>query len=194
MNERPLFIVGSARSGTGLLRNMVRVHPRISIPSESHFIPHFFSSYGNPGNASEAMQLARKILNFGRVREWDLSISEDDFRECRSYSQVVSLLFSRWATSEGKPRWGDKTPHYVRHISALTEIFPDAQILHIIRDPRAVSRSWSRHPESTRPSGIRSAARERPSPASRTRSGAWRGACSLHGARVRVDHGSASPR
>ena len=47
------------------------------------------------------------------------------------------FLFSRWAISEDKPRWGDKTPHYVRHIPTLVNIFPNAQVLHIIRDPRA---------------------------------------------------------
>ncbi|MCP4775133.1 MAG: sulfotransferase [Mariniblastus sp.] len=144
--ERPIFIVGSPRSGTGFLRNMVRTHPRISIPSESHFIPHFFKSYSDPKNAAEAIRLGRRIKNFGRVREWGLEFSEVEFSNCRKYSEAITLLFSKWSLTEDKPRWGDKTPHYVRHISTLIEIFPNAQILHIIRDPRAVSRSWSKHP------------------------------------------------
>ena len=144
--ERPVFIVGSPRSGTGFLRNMVRAHPRISIPSESHFIPHFFESYSDPTNAAEAIRLGRRIKTFGRIREWGLDFSEEEFSNCRKYSEAIALLFSKWSRTEGKPRWGDKTPHYVRHIPTLIEIFPNAQILHIIRDPRAVSRSWSNHP------------------------------------------------
>ncbi len=144
--ERPLFIVGSPRSGTGLLRNLVRSHPRISIPGESHFIPHFYASYGDPANAEEAIQLGRRIVEFSRIEKWGLDLAEEEFRGCRRYSDVISHLFSKWATIENKPRWGDKTPHYVRHIPTLVEIFPNAQVLHIIRDPRAASRSWSMHP------------------------------------------------
>lgn len=144
--ERPLFIVGSPRSGTGLLRNLVRSHPRISIPGESHFIPHFYESHGDPANADEAIQLGRKIVQFSRIQKWRLDLAVEEFRDCRRYSDVIALLFSRWAMTESKPRWGDKTPHYVRHIPTLVKIFPNAQVLHIIRDPRAASRSWSMHP------------------------------------------------
>ena len=144
--ERPLFIVGSPRSGTGLLRNLVRSHPRISIPGESHFIPHFYESHGDPANANEAIQLGRRIVHFSRIQKWGIDLAVEEFRDCRRYSDVVALLFSKWAITENKPRWGDKTPHYVRHIPTLAEIFPNAQVLHIIRDPRAASRSWSMHP------------------------------------------------
>ena len=34
----------------------------------------------------------------------------------------------------------------MRHIPTLVNVFPNAQVLHIIRDPRAASRSWSIHP------------------------------------------------
>ena len=78
-SERPIFIVGSPRSGTGLLRNMVRAHPRISIPGESHFIPHFFQSYGDPRDSDEAIRLGGRIVAFTRVRRWGLDIRAEDF-------------------------------------------------------------------------------------------------------------------
>ena len=145
--ERPIFILGSPRSGTGLLRNMVRAHPRLSIPGESHFIPHFYKSFGDPRNSREAVGLGRRIVSFTRVRRWKLDIRAEDFAHCRSYAAAVDTLFTAWAKTESRPRWGDKTPHYVRHIATLVEIFPEAQVIHIIRDPRPAADSWRRHPE-----------------------------------------------
>ncbi len=45
---------------------------------------------------------------------------------------------------ENKPRWGDKTPQYVRAIPTLAEIFPEARFIHIIRDGRDVALSLIR--------------------------------------------------
>ena len=36
----------------------------------------------------------------------------------------------------GKARWMDKTPYYVLHIPTILEMFPQAQVVHIIRDGR----------------------------------------------------------
>jgi hypothetical protein len=47
-------------------------------------------------------------------------------------------LNARW---EGKTRWGDKTPYYVLNIPKILEWFPDAQIVHLIRDGRDVALS-----------------------------------------------------
>lgn len=53
-----------------------------------------------------------------------------------SIPAVISALFSRNAAGEGKVRWLDKTPYYILHLPAVMEMFPDAQIIHIIRDGR----------------------------------------------------------
>lgn len=52
-----------------------------------------------------------------------------------------AALFQSAAEKHGKERWGDKTPHYVRHIEWLAEAYPDAQFVHMIRDGRDVARS-----------------------------------------------------
>ena len=54
---------------------------------------------------------------------------------------IITGLFEKNAAGEGKPRWGDKTPYYVLHIPKLLEWWPDAQIIHILRDGRDVALS-----------------------------------------------------
>jgi hypothetical protein len=78
------------------------------------------------------------------VSLWQIVAQPLDFAGCRSFSEVTSRLFEIWARKEGKPRWGDKTPHYVRDIPLLIQLYPGAQVIHVIRDGRDVALSWLR--------------------------------------------------
>jgi len=144
VESAPFFIVGCPRSGTSLLRDLLRSHRRISIPGESHFIPGYFRGYGNPHDDMEARRLAERILGLHWVRAWRLQLTPESFAGDRTFRQLVSRLFSAHAAGQGRERWGDKTPHYVREIPTLVEIFPDCRIIHIYRDGRDVALSWLR--------------------------------------------------
>lgn len=142
----PVFVVGAPRSGTGVLRDLLRAHAGLAFPGESHFVPHFYRAWGDPADAAAARALAARVLGFERVRRWGLGLAPGDFADCRRYADVVDRIFAAWAAREGKPRWGDKTPHYVSHLVTLAEIFPELRVLHIVRDGRAVAASWAAHP------------------------------------------------
>jgi hypothetical protein len=144
MPVAPIFIVGCPRSGTTLLRNLLRAHPHLTFPGESHFIPKFYKAYGNPPDARTACQLATTILNLQWVRRWGLSLAPTDFAHYRSYAQMVVRLYEEWARQEHKPRWGDKTPQYVTDLPLLVTLFPGCKIVHIYRDGRDVALSWLR--------------------------------------------------
>ena len=144
MDYSPIFIVGCPRSGTNLLRDLLRSHPHLAFPGESHFIPDFYKGYGDPKNEREARRLAGRILRVNWVRPWGVQLDPSAFAEDRSYRQVVSRIYAEWASKQNKIRWGDKTPHYVTKIPTLLEIFPSAKIIHIYRDGRDVALSWLR--------------------------------------------------
>ncbi|HVY55495.1 MAG TPA: sulfotransferase [Thermodesulfobacteriota bacterium] len=142
MADSPIFIVGCPRSGTKLIRDLLRSHPNITFPHESQFIPRFYRLYGDPTDDKDVVRLARVILGLYWIKAFGLSLSPDSFAGCRSYGEVVSRVFGEWAAKEGKPRWGDKTPQYVTDIPALVEIFPSCKIIHIYRDGRDVAMSY----------------------------------------------------
>jgi hypothetical protein len=142
MTDSPIFIVGCPRSGTKLIRDMLRSHPNITFPPESHFIPRFYKLYGDPGNDKEAVKVASKILGIHWLRSFGITRTPASFSGCRTYSEIVSGIFGEWAAMEGKPRWGDKTPQYVTEIPTLIEIFPSSKIIHIYRDGRDVALSF----------------------------------------------------
>ena len=143
-SDSPIFVVGCPRSGTTLVRDLLRSHPRLTFPGESYFVPVFYRAYGAPRDARQAVQLGARILDTWWVSLWQLPLGPEDFADCRSYCQVVCRLYEAWARQENKPRWGDKTPAYLAWMPLLLELFPNAKFIHVYRDGRDVALSWLR--------------------------------------------------
>src|SRR5262245_3901666 len=117
------FVVGVARSGTTLVRLLLDSHPELAIPGETHFIPPLIRHFGElrEGGASadelcaatvEFITRHPRFADFGITREAlaeHLAALEDvDVGDAARAVHVVH------AAGEGKPRWGDKTPRYLR--------------------------------------------------------------------------------
>ncbi len=66
-------------------------------------------------------------------------------RDKAQWRQAIAAFFSdfqlEYAQKRGKHRWLDKTPVYTRHLDFVNEIFPESQMIHIIRDGRDVANS-----------------------------------------------------
>jgi hypothetical protein len=63
--------------------------------------------------------------------------------------EAIAAIFDAYAERAGKPRWGDKTPMYMRHLGLLERLFPEAQYVHLIRDGRDAALSFLEMPEGT---------------------------------------------
>lgn len=149
-NKSPIFLVGAARSGTTLLQYMLRSHPNLSAPTgESHFIVPLYrerAAYGDlkdPANVRRALQAMHAIsTEFMETDLHGLTFDLDRLPQRLAQSgdgTMIGLfhaLFDANAAGEGKQRWIDKTPYYILHLPTIHELFPQAQIVHIIRDGR----------------------------------------------------------
>ena len=60
-----------------------------------------------------------------------------------AYRFVVEAPFRAYAAKHGKPRWGDKTPHYVHHVDAPARGLARARFVVLVRDGRDVALSLS---------------------------------------------------
>jgi hypothetical protein len=49
---------------------------------------------------------------------------------------LFALLEEQYAARHGKPRWGDKSLNTERYAAAIFAAYPDARIIHMLRDPR----------------------------------------------------------
>jgi hypothetical protein len=132
----PVFIIGTMRSGSTLLRLMLDSHPNLSIGPESGFC--------------RAVESIERIPDWGLGADWwaryDLTLEELD-EHIRTFYDGI---FSAHAASRGKKRWGEKTPFHVWHVPTLLRVFPDAQVVGIVRHPGATlvsTRKWGYTPE-----------------------------------------------
>jgi hypothetical protein len=64
---------------------------------------------------------------------------------------AIGTVLLAYAERFARPRWGEKRPGYFRHIDVLMRVFPGAQIIHIVRDPRDCVASLKRMPWWNRP-------------------------------------------
>ncbi len=150
LSERPIFIFGSARSGTSLLSRIVGAHPRIAIPFESHLYNTFYpwlKYYGDLNLAKNRERLVDDILSTEVMRDWyprpDRQLTLEAINRF-DFHGVIDALMRTWTRSEGKERWGEKTPWHIFYWREIMSGFPQAQVIHIVRDGRDSALSWKR--------------------------------------------------
>jgi len=139
----PVFVLGSQRSGTTMLRLMLNNHPGLAIPHESAFITIYFKCLGDYGDLAcrdNARKLLDDVARHPLVQRGKLIADPEAVlaRPIRTYRDFVDAIFHCYAEARGKTRWGDKTPFYTPDIDIIRRIFPDAKIVHLVRDGRDV--------------------------------------------------------
>lgn len=134
-----IFLVGCQRSGTSLLRRIVDSHPRIACPPETTFILPLV----------QVLHDRRSARGFDAMGYRPEAVTE-------ALAGFVATFFEGYAAAQGKPRWADKTPHYVDCLDDLWALFgPQARFVTIVRDGMDVAYSLA-DPKRFYPAIIRS--------------------------------------
>lgn len=124
MCERPIIVMACHRSGTTLLRRILNSHSAIACPPESFFLHHFMDFLRGP----QSREGLGSIVGPEAV---DTTIRAAAFQ----YHEAFRI-------AQGKARWADKTPAYVRRWREMVAIAPPAtQWVVILRDPFDVAAS-----------------------------------------------------
>jgi len=137
------FVVGVNRSGTTLLRVMLDAPPELTFPPETHFVPELIEATEGRDATPEAL-----LATITKQREWgDFGLTEEEllerFRAIRPLNagDALRAFYSAYAERVGKPRWGEKTPIYVKSMRKIERALPEARFVHVIRDGRDVALS-----------------------------------------------------
>jgi len=142
-----VFVGGSERSGTTLLRNMLTAHPELAVPNESPFVRLVHRGLTGQGRLHDLDAAWLMIRNHTRFRQWRLPPEEVEqlLREHppTSYDDLIRTVFAAYARWRGKRHSGDKTTGNALYFEWLAERFPGSRFVHMIRDPRAVCMSHS---------------------------------------------------
>ena len=142
----PFFIVGNDRSGTTMLR-LILDRGSVAIPPESMFLVDFepVRRAGGLDDHEAAQAFLQRVWDHPRVRLW--GIAEDPpevprgLSHADAYRFAVEAPFHAYARANGKERWADKTPLYLRHVDELAAVWPEARFVVLVRDGRDVALS-----------------------------------------------------
>lgn len=143
----PIFVVGTGRSGTTLLRFMLCAHPRIYVTHEASF---YVWEWLRPRRATgaELLDYYLQTPSFRWLRVDPARVRADlpDPLSRARIGEAYAAVMREKAAQYGRVRFGDKTPSHAAHLARIFSDFPDARVVHIVRDPRGTSLSLSRMP------------------------------------------------
>jgi Sulfotransferase family len=150
-----IFIVGSYRTGTTLLRHTLSCSKDVELGGETHFFKHKhltrrgyrddFRRVGDLSTDAGAKAVVDYIYNnIHRQGFWQWlreNVDQQEFLQRlletdRTERALFDLMLTFYAND--KPIRGEKTPSHIYDVPTLLEWFPDAKIIHTFRDPRAI--------------------------------------------------------
>lgn len=119
-SKKPIFVVGCPSSGTTLVYSILQSHPSVSC-----------------GNETDFLVSLRDIVEgkyWRKLQKYEL----DKEYWCQRLAELFDSFKAEYARRQGKNRWADKTPSYTPHLDFIVSLFPECQIVHVIRDGRDV--------------------------------------------------------
>lgn len=137
----PFFVLGCVRSGTTMLRDVLRLHPNLAAPEETHLF-RWSEPFGTEGYIRGVT--SNPVLKRHRTLD---GITEEEFAAMLRQSNSRADLYARYMKvfiERRKPtavRWFDKTPQNVYGAAMIASSVPHSRFVHIVRDPVNVAAS-----------------------------------------------------
>lgn len=140
---QPIFIGGCGRSGTTMLASMLGVNNQVIVTPESQFKIELPTP-----NSFDIEKLVKWLRSNKRFAAWNMNLDSARYKsQNASYSQQEFMNWLVWefahqTMSEGDYKyWVDHTPLNILTYEKLFKIYPEAKIVNLVRDGRAVASS-----------------------------------------------------
>jgi uncharacterized protein YejL (UPF0352 family) len=151
MIENPIFIIGTERSGSNLLRLVLNAHSHISIPHPPHIMRDFspiVSKYGDLENKVNFNQLLNDIIEIvnHHFSPWPYTITKDLLLpniKSNTLYDIYNSLYESYRVHQKKMRWGCKSTFMHQEIVAIINFHKAPRFIHLVRDPRDIAVSAS---------------------------------------------------
>jgi hypothetical protein len=127
-----------------MLQLMLHAHRRLAVGPETRFVLDAYRrrrEFGDLRNADHRRELAYWIVDRPQSRFEDLGLDRADVVDRviaapPTLGSALAAVFQAYAARFGKARWGDKRPAYLQNLDLVLRLFPDAQVVNIVRDGR----------------------------------------------------------
>jgi Sulfotransferase family len=146
--KAPVFVLGCGRSGTKLLYHSLLSAGGFAVylaeSNAFNLIGLRFGSLARLENRRALMDHWLKSKLFYRSGLTREEIEPKILEECHSAADFLRILMEAIACKQGVERWAESTPLHLLYLPLIKKLFPDALIIHIIRDGRDVTVSLNR--------------------------------------------------
>ncbi|HEB87685.1 MAG TPA: sulfotransferase [Gammaproteobacteria bacterium] len=157
MADKPIFVVGTPRSGTTLTAKILGRHPQIFMPGETHYFDDVYSrseQLGNVENYGAITKIAERLHTIymryyeaeDQKRIKELFPTSTDLRAalhgCVDYGDVLDRFMGLQMEGTSKSRWGNNAPRDLFSYRDIKNYFPDAKFVVCVRDIRAFLLSY----------------------------------------------------
>ena len=147
-----VFIVGMNGSGTTMLLDCLAGHSQLfGFPGETKVLPYFIkhqAKYGDLQVEDNFVKLWQDLRTAIGGRGWrsgvDHSAIQNWGEEPRSVAAIFNSIMSKLAAEEGKKFGARRRRCMCITFDVLSEAFPEARFIHIIRDGRDCAASFHR--------------------------------------------------
>ncbi len=146
--QSPVFVVGSARSGTSLVYSILMASNVYTLyAAETLLLRTCADKYGRLTQKSiyekfiQDWLKSKQFLRSGLNREVFI---RNAIHHKSSYLEFLDYFMTAMSLDQNKSYWAENTPNHVLEISNIAKYFPQSRFLHVIRDGRAVATSLNK--------------------------------------------------
>lgn len=149
--KTPFFILCFPRSGSTFLASILNMHSNILMAPElkglySTFLKQY-KYYGDLKNEFN-LKLLSADMKFvgGQIRHFKIKLNPDFLDENisisnRNVKSLIETFYKNILENSGKEQLGEQTPDHTPYLESINNLFPNAKIIHLIRDGRDCSLS-----------------------------------------------------
>ncbi|MDD4973257.1 MAG: sulfotransferase [Bacteriovorax sp.] len=152
MINDPIFIIGTERSGSNLLRLILNSHPNIAIPHPPHIMRDFaplLQGYGALTEDDNFSKLTTDVISIveNHFSPWPFKINQEMIKDLAPSKTLYGIyvgLYEAYRQHENKKRWGCKSTFMFSEIETILQHHSNPRFIHLVRDPRDIAVSASK--------------------------------------------------
>jgi hypothetical protein len=150
MNDSPVFIMSSERSGSNLLRVLLGSHSALAAPRPLQLLMSFktlIPGYGDLTVRNNAQHLFDDCVALANhpYNAWNLNLDFEYLYEHYTLHGLIDffhLLYSEYAIRQNKRRFVCKENNLFDFAGQLADYYNDPKFIYLYRDPRDYTASW----------------------------------------------------